>query len=209
MSKLQIIGTPISNFVRTARMAAREKGVEYELIEIMPRTEQAREFHPGGMVPAMKHGDRQLFESRAITRYIDEAFDGPPLMPRDPWAAAQAEQWLAYVATSVDKAVIRELIYAYFFSTKPDKSPDRDIIDRVSKRIERQFQSLGKAVEKTGFLTGDSFGLADMYAMPILGQSRVSPEWKAAMEKAPSLLAYYEKHKSRPSFANTAPPKGK
>lgn len=25
MSKLQIIGTPISNFVRTARMAAREK----------------------------------------------------------------------------------------------------------------------------------------------------------------------------------------
>ena len=159
-------------------------------------------------MPAMKHGERTLFESRAITRYIDEAFDGPPLMPRDPWAAAQAEQWLAYVATSVDKAVIRELVYAYFFSTKPDKSPDRDVIDRASKRIERQFAALGNAVEKTGFLTGDFFGLADMYAMPIIGQSRVTSEGKAAMEKAPSLLAYYEKHKSRPSFAETAPPRG-
>ena len=209
MSKLQIIGTALSNFVRTARMAAREKGVEYELVEIMPRSDKAREFHPGGMVPAMKHGDRTLFESRAITRYIDEAFDGPPLMPRDPWEAAEAEQWLAYVATSIDKAVIRELVHAYFFSTKPDKSPDRDVIDRASKRVERQFATLGKAVEKTGFLSGDKFGLADMYAMPIIGQSRVTPEGKAAMEKAPSLLAYYEKHKSRPSFADTAPPRGK
>ncbi len=209
MSKLQIIGTALSNFVRTARMAAREKGVAYELVEVFPRSDQARALHPGGMVPAMKHGDRTLFESRAITRYIDEAFEGPALMPRDPWQAAQAEQWLAYVATSVDKAVIRELVHAYFFSTKPDKSPDREVIDRAAKRIDRQFQALGKAVEETGYLSGDSFGLADMYAMPILGQSRVTPEGKEAMAKVPSLLAYYEKHKTRPSFADTAPPRGK
>lgn len=209
MSKLQIIGTALSNFVRTARMAAREKGVEYELVEIMPRSDQARALHPGGMIPAMRHGDRTLFESRAITRYIDEAFEGPPLMPRDPWKAAQAEQWLAYVATSVDKAVIRELVHAYFFSTKPDKSPDRDVVDRATKRIERQFAALGKALEATGYLSGDSFGLADMYAMPIISQSRVTPEGKELMAKTPSLLAYYEKHKSRPSFAETAPPRGK
>jgi glutathione S-transferase len=209
MNTLQIVGTSLSNFVRTARMAAREKGVPYELIEVMPRSDQAREIHPGGMIPGMRHGDRTLFESRAITRYIDEAFDGPALMPRDPWQAAQAEQWLAFVATSVDKAVIRELVHAYFFSTKPDKSPDRDVVDRATKRIERQFTTLGKAVEKTGYLSGDSFGLADMYAMPIIGQSRVTPEGKAAMEKAPLLLAYYEKHKSRPSFAETAPPRKK
>lgn len=209
MSKLQIIGTSLSNFVRTARMAAREKGVEYELVEVMPRSDQARALHPGGMIPAMRHGDRTLFESRAITRYIDEAFDGPPLMPRHPWKAAQAEQWLAYVATSVDKAVIRELVHAYFFSQKPDKSPDRDVVDHAAKRIERQFAALGKALETTGYLSGDSFGLADMYAMPIISQSRVTPEGKELMAKTPSLLAYYEKHKTRPSFANTAPPRGK
>jgi glutathione S-transferase len=209
MSKLQIIGTSLSNFVRTARMAAQEKGVPYELIEIAPRSDQAKEIHPGGMIPVMRHGDRTLFESRAITRYIDEAFDGPSLMPRDPWAAAQAEQWLAYVATSVDKAVIRELVHAYFFSQKPDKSPDREIVDRAAKRVGRQFQTLGKAIEKTGYLSGDHFGLADMYAMPIISQSRVTPEGKAAMAANPLLMAYYEKHKTRPSFAETAPPRGK
>jgi glutathione S-transferase len=209
MSKLEIIGTPLSNFVRTARMAALEKGVPYELIEVAPRSDQANAIHPGGMIPVLRHGDRTLFESRAITRYIDEAFEGPPLMPRDPWQAAQAEQWLAYVATSVDKAVIRELVHAYFFSRKPDKSPDREIVDRASKRVQRQFATLGKAVEKTGYLSGDSFGLADMYAMPIISQSRVTPEGKEAMAMSPSLLAYYEKHKTRPSFAETAPPRAK
>jgi glutathione S-transferase len=209
MSKLEIIGTPLSNFVRTARMAALEKGVPYELIEVAPRSDQANAIHPGGMIPVLRHGDRTLFESRAITRYIDEAFEGPPLMPRDPWQAAQAEQWLAYVATSVDKAVIRELVHAYFFSRKPDKSPDRDIVDRASKRVQRQFATLGKAVEKSGYLSGDSFGLADMYAMPIISQSRVTPEGKEAMAMSPSLLAYYEKHKARPSFAETAPPRAK
>jgi glutathione S-transferase len=209
MSKLEIIGTPLSNFVRTARMAALEKGVPYELIEVAPRSDQANAIHPGGMIPVLRHGDRTLFESRAITRYIDEAFEGPPLMPRDPWQAAQAEQWLAYVATSVDKAVIRELVHAYFFSRNPDKSPDREIVDRASKRVQRQFATLGKAVEKTGYLSGDSFGLADMYAMPIISQSRVTPEGKEAMAMSPSLLAYYEKHKTRPSFAETAPPRAK
>lgn len=131
MDQLQIIGTALSNFVRTARMAAREKGVSYELLEVFPRSDAAKAIHPGGMIPVMKHGDRTLFESRAITRYIDEAFDAPPLMPRDPWQAAQSEQWIAYVATSVDKAVIRELVHAYFFSKNPDKSPDRTIIDKV------------------------------------------------------------------------------
>ncbi len=209
MSKLEIIGTPLSNFVRTARMAALEKGVPYELIEVAPRSDQVNAIHPGGMIPVLRHGDRTLFESRAITRYIDEAFEGPPLMPRDPWQAAQAEQWLAYVATSVDKAVIRELVHAYFFSRKPDKSPDREIVDRASNRVQRQFATLGNAVEKSGYLSGDSFGLADMYAMPIISQSRVTPEGKEAMAMSPSLLAYYEKHKTRPSFAETAPPRAK
>ncbi|MBS4082652.1 MAG: glutathione S-transferase family protein [Rhizobiales bacterium] len=209
MSKLEIIGSPFSNFVRTARMAAREKGVEYALVDILPRSEQAKAIHPGGMIPGMRHGDRTLFESRAITRYIDEAFDGPPLTPRDPWAAAQAEQWISYVATSVDRAIMRELVHAYFFSRKPDRSPDRDIIDRVKGKVEYQMQVLGKAVEKTGYLSGETFGLADMYVLPIIGQSRATPEGKEAMAKAPSLLAYYEKQKSRPSFADTAPPKAK
>lgn len=209
MATLQIIGSSLSNFVRTARMAAHEKGVPYELKETLPRSDEAKSIHPGGMIPVMRHGDRTLFESRAITRYIDEAFDGPPLMPRDPWAAAQAEQWLAYVATSVDKSVIRELVRGYFFSGKPDRSPDRDRIDRAKPRVFEQMSVLGKAVEKTGYLTGDFFGLADMYALPIIGQSRVTPEGKEAMAASPALMAYYEKHKTRPSFAETAPPRGK
>ena len=70
MTTLQIIGTPLSNFVRTARMAAREKGASYELVDVAPRSEEANAIHPGGMIPVLRHGDRTLFESRAITRAV-------------------------------------------------------------------------------------------------------------------------------------------
>lgn len=209
MSKLEIIGSPFSNFVRTARMAAREKGVDYDLVDVFPRSEQAKAIHPGGMIPGLRHGDRTLFESRAITRYIDEAFDGPPLTPREPYAAAQSEQWISYVATSVDSAIIRNLVNSYFFSRKPDKSPDREKIDAVKDKVAYQMSVLDKLLSKQPYLNGETFGLADMYAMPILGLSRAVPEGKGPMDKLPHLLAYYEKGKARKSYADTAPPRGK
>lgn len=209
MEKIEIIGIAQSNFVRTVRMAAHEKGVPYDLTEAMAHTDPVKELHPGGLIPAMRHGGKTLFESRAITRYIDEAFDGEPLTPREPFAAAQTEQWISFVGTSIDNSIVRRLIGAYFFSKNPDKSPDRAAIDAVKDRIAHHIQTLDKQVAKTGFLGGDRFTLADMYLMPILGISRLVPESKAALDASPNLLAYYEKHKTRPSFADTAPQKKK
>ena len=37
--------------------------------------------HPYGRIPAMRHGDVELFESTAICAYVNGAFDGPSLVP--------------------------------------------------------------------------------------------------------------------------------
>jgi glutathione S-transferase len=207
MTALQIIGSAQSNFVRTARMAAQEKGVAYELVEVFPRSKEARAIHPGGMIPVMKHGERTLFESRAITKYIDEGFEGPPLTPRDPYAAAQTEQWIAFIATSFDHAVIRQMIRGYFMSGKPDRSPDREKIDAIKDTVAQQMAVLDSVLAKQPYLGGESFNLADMYAMPILGVSRLVPEGKGPMEQNKNLHAYYEKNKARESFVTTMPPR--
>ena len=58
--------------------------------------------NPQGTIPAMIHDGRVLTESTAIMEYVDEAFDGPPLMPDDPrdrwrirWWMKFMDQWLA------------------------------------------------------------------------------------------------------------------
>ena len=46
----------------------------------------------------MTHGDVQLLETFAITRYFDEGFDGPALQPADMATRARMTQWVsAYV----------------------------------------------------------------------------------------------------------------
>lgn len=50
---------------------------------------------PFGKVPVLVNGDRVLFESKAITKYIDRAFKGKKLTPKDAWGQYQMENWMS------------------------------------------------------------------------------------------------------------------
>ena len=78
---LQIIGFPRSNFVRSVRMVAEEKGVPYDLVAETPHSDAVKSLNPTGKIPVMRHDGLELSESLAIATYIDAAFDGPKLMP--------------------------------------------------------------------------------------------------------------------------------
>jgi glutathione S-transferase len=65
-----------------------------------------------GKIPTLRHGARTLAESRAICFYIDYAFDGPPLISRDPVDSARTEQWVSIVNTHFDVFVARPYVGA-------------------------------------------------------------------------------------------------
>ena len=120
MAELQLIGAAASNYVWVCRIAATEKGVPYSLIPTMPHTAEVDAIHPFGKIPVMRHGAVALAESRAICRYIDDAFEGPRLVPAEPAAAAQVEQWVSIVNTHVDPIWLRQYAGAYMFPGTPD-----------------------------------------------------------------------------------------
>ena len=53
--------------------------------------------HPFGRVPALVHDGFALYETAAITRYIDRAFPGPALQPAEPKALARMDQIIGIV----------------------------------------------------------------------------------------------------------------
>jgi glutathione S-transferase len=108
MPNLQIIGAPQSNFVWACRIACGEKAVPYELVAVFPHTPEVDAIHPFGKIPAMRHGDVTLCESRAILYYIDHAFSGAPLAPRDPVGGAKVEQWISLHNTAIDPLLLRQ-----------------------------------------------------------------------------------------------------
>jgi glutathione S-transferase len=206
MPELQIIGAPQSNYVWATRIACVEKGVSHTLVPVRPHTPEVDAIHPFGKIPAMRHGDLTLCESRAIVFYIDHAFVGPPLAPRDPVAGAQAEQWISIVNTTIDPLLVRQYLGAYFFPGTPDGRPNRAIIDPALPKMEAHFAVLDRAVAKTGHLVGDTFTFADANLLPILFYVEKLPESRTMLRQAKNLDAYYKRHFERASVKETTPP---
>src|SRR6516165_3044602 len=159
MPELQIIGAPQSNYVRVVRIACAEKGAPYTLVPVAPHSPEVDAIHPFGKIPVMRHGDVTLAESRAICFYIDQAFDGPPLVPRHPVDGARTEEWISLVNTHIDPLLVRQYLAAYFFPRTQDGRPNRAAIDVALPKMEEHFAVLDHAVGKTGHLVAPPFRL--------------------------------------------------
>ena len=92
---LVLHGYRYSVYVRIARLALAEKGVTYDRVDVNPFAPEVPAsylaLHPFGRVPTLAHDGFTLYETSAITRYIDRAFAGPALQPGDPRALARMD----------------------------------------------------------------------------------------------------------------------
>lgn len=206
MSTLQIFGAPQSNFVRAVRMACHEKGVGYDLVPVRPHSPEIKAISPVGKIPAMRHGDVALFETRAICGYIDALFPGPKLIPAEPVAAAICEQWMSVVTTYVDIILLRQYLIGYFFPGTPDGSPDRVRIDAAVPKIGAVFEMLEAELTRHPYLGGDSFTLADIMLFPLVNFLPRAPESAALLQQSPHLRAWFDRINARPSAIATVPP---
>jgi glutathione S-transferase len=201
---LEIIGAPWGNFVRTVRMACVEKGVPYTLTVVKPQSPEVTAISPFGLVPCMRHGTLEVCESRAICAYIDQAFPGPPLIPRDPAAMAITEQWIALVMTTIDPVLARQYLVAYI--NAPGGTPHPAAIEALMTKLRECFQALETRLASVPYLAGDAFTLADMFLYPLVWFMRLKPESAALLQASPNLLAWYERIGARDSVRETEPP---
>ena len=167
--------------------------------------EPIKSISPFGLIPVLRHGDVQLFESRAICTYIDRAFQGPSLVPADPVQAAFAEQWVSTTTTSINSLLMRRYVLKHATPGTPNDKPDQATINIALSAMPAHFSMLDRAVSSTGYLVGDTFTLADAYLVPILFFMTKLPESAAMLAKSTSLQSYLGCHLKRQSIRDTAP----
>jgi glutathione S-transferase len=99
MTEVFVLGFPRSTYVHIVRLMLTHKGVSYTFRDLEPEMGSASHLalHPFDRVPILQHGDFTLYETSAIATYVDEAFEGPALQPKDVRARARMNQWISSV----------------------------------------------------------------------------------------------------------------
>lgn len=156
-------------------MALEEKGVAYDLEPLAPHSPEIDALNPFGKVPAFRHGELILFETIAIGCYVDEAFDGPPLWPKDEPARARFLQYMSAYLDNTYSAVF-PLILQRLVVPNRGGTPDEGVIAGAVPRALRQLEIFDGALGDSPWLAGAEFSLADMFLAPMVFYLGVMPE---------------------------------
>jgi len=205
---ITVFGDPRSSYVRATRMALAEKGVKYAYEPLAPHCEELLALNPFGHIPAFRDGDFALYETSAIIRYIDECFDGTPLVSGNPWNRAKMEQWTSAISFYCYDTMVRRYVLQYVFPKGEGGAPDRKTIDAAVPEIKKQLGILNEAYGPRNILVGDQITVPDLLLAPILFYVGMFPEGKAALAEVPNVTRAHAWIAERPSFKETAPKLG-
>lgn len=205
MSSVKIHGAAPSGYTRTARLALEEKGVPHVLEGVAFGSDAHRAIHPFLRIPILEHGDFVLWETSAIARYVDEAFDGPALQPADLRGRARMEQWISAHNDYFAVATIRQLLIPRLLYPRRGMQADEEKIAAVMPRIRQDLAIVEEALSQAPYFVGDAVSLADLFFVPTFTALELTPEGKRALRDCPAIERWRERMMARPSFAATVP----
>ena len=206
---IKLLGLRISVYTRIARMALEEKNVEYELEEVdifadagPPEEYLAR--NPFGTIPSLMHGDFYLYETAAITRYIDETFPGVALQPSVSSRRARMNQIIGILDAYTYRPMVWDVCVQRIVVAASGGRIDEDLVASAIPTLQKVFQQFDLLREDYEFLAGDSISLADLHAYPMLRYFVETPEGTAMLASFPGLENWMQQMQRRPSARVTS-----
>ena len=190
--ELQLFGFAQSTFVRTVRMACLEKETPCELFPLEFRSEAHRKLHPYLKMPALRHGEVRLFETLAISAYIDEAFSGRRLQPKSAFGRALMLQWISVCCSYAYSDIV-----AAFFDEKNDA-------EAIIAGVRKHYKVFDDALRSHLHLVGDDLSLADLFLAPMVAFADGQFPAENPILEYSALAAWRTRMTSRESFKLTA-----
>ncbi len=206
-----LFGAAYSVYVRAARLVLAEKRVAYQLIEVdvfAPDGPPAayRQRHPFGRIPAFEHDGFRLYESGAITRYIDEAFPGPRLQPHEPRARARMNQAISVLDSYAYRTLVWDIFVERVRAPANGRMPDEARIAAALPKAETCLCALRDLMGGGPWLAGGTLTLADLHAAPMFAYFRMAEEGSRLLARHGMLERWWQSMAERDSIAATRSP---
>jgi glutathione S-transferase len=136
---IELHGYQYSVYSWIARLAFHEKGVAYNWVEVNPFAEAIPAsylaMHPFKRVPALIDAGFIVYETGAITRYVDEAFEGPKLQSMEPRERARCNQIMSIVDSYAYWPLVRQVFSHGVFRPRMGLPADESELRKGLERL--------------------------------------------------------------------------
>ena len=169
---LSLHGLPISNYYNKVKLALLEKGVPFTEVEVPTHSTAPAVLSasPLAKIPFLTTEEGTLCESQVMLEYIDARWPEPPLMPRDPFAAAKVRELTTYIDWHLEIAA-RQLYGMAFFGAAPLSEAN---LARVRRQLETTIAAFKRLARFDPYVAGAEFTQADCAAfnsLPLVGMA--------------------------------------
>jgi glutathione S-transferase len=155
MSQLTIYGFSPSTYTKSALMVAAECGVPVDLRPLEFQQASHFQLHPYGKMPILQHNGETLFETLAITSYIDRVFGASGLTPTEATDYSRMLQWGSAAVDYLYPALVGDL------------HADEPASEAVTKAAE-QLKLIDAQLGSRAYLAGEKVSLADFIVLPMV-----------------------------------------
>jgi len=176
----------------------------YELITVNLATGDHKQpsylaHQPFGQIPYISQDDGfELYESRAISRYLATLGSGPELIPTDPKARAKFEQ-AASIEYSGFEPIVAGILMEKVFKQYRGLPADEDRVNELVPQLVAKLDVYDTILSKQKYLAGDSVTLADLFHC--VHGSLVFEQLKLGnLDKRPNVQRWWNDISSRPSW---------
>lgn len=200
-SLVTLTGYRHSIYTRIARLVLHEKGVTFAEDEVNPFTPPLPPGHPHpfGRVPVLSHRGFTVYETSAIARYIDLAFQGPPLVPLETQAAARMAQVIAIADAYAFRPMVLQVFAHRVFRPLEGLAPDEAEVTKGFSAAAAVLAALDTIAREGLVLSADDITLADCHLAPMIAALTLAPEGAAYLSRHPALDRWWARVQSRPA----------
>jgi glutathione S-transferase len=207
---IELHGYRYSVYAWIARLSMHEKRVNYEWVEVNPFAKDVPTdylaMHPFGRVPTLVNGDFVLFETGAITRYVDEAFPGPALQPNKPEDRGRVSQIISIIDSYAYWPLVRQVFSHGVFRPRMGHPADPIQYQRGLEAALLVLRTLDQLAGEGSFLVADSLSLADIHLAPMIAYFTSDPNSETLLKQHVRLSTWWSMMSLRKHFIETKPP---
>jgi glutathione S-transferase len=204
MANLTVYGTPVSTYVRTVRLLLEESSADYDLKEIgiFNGENQSAEYlakNPFGKVPTLEIDGEVIYETSAITDYLDTVVAHNKFSPANPLERARMRQIIAIIDSYLyPNAILTIVIQRMIVPTQGGKT-DEDKVKNAVAPAKTAAEAIESLAVGSPYLLDSELSIPDFYLIPIFIYLSQTPEFDAITAQTPKLRTWWDEVSKLPS----------